>query len=194
MASKGYTDQDAIENYLLQTIDGSFLNQLDEWIEAAENHIDLITGRNFIADVAASARLFEGKCSNKMPIDECVAVTTVEQGDTYGESFTAIDAADYQLLPYNDTPKNAIGLKRTGWGLGVHRITAKWGYSVAVPADIKFAATVLVGGIIWNQLYPDGMKKSETIGNYSVSYKDEKGDADYDKAMEILQARKRITL
>ena len=82
-----------------------------------------------------------------------------------GESFSTIVAGDRQLLPYNDTPKNAIGLKRTLWGLGIHRITAKWGYSIAVPADIKFAATVLLGGILWAQIYPDGEKKSETIGN-----------------------------
>ena len=83
MASKGYTDQTTVENYLLQTIDGSFLNQFDEWLEGIENYIDKYTGRNFIADVAASARLFEGKTSNKLLIDDCVEVTLVEQGDTY---------------------------------------------------------------------------------------------------------------
>lgn len=189
-----YCTEVDIENYLLTNIDPSFSTQITAWIEAVSAHIEKYTGRIFVADSAASARLFEGKPSNKLLIDECVAVTVVEQGDTYGENFTTVSSGDYQLLPYNDTAKNAIGLKRTIWGMGVHRITAKWGYSVTVPADIKFAATVLASGIVWAQVYPNGSKKSEQIGNYEVSFKDEKGDADYDRAMAILDSYRRINL
>ncbi|TXH44815.1 MAG: hypothetical protein E6Q97_32160 [Desulfurellales bacterium] len=189
-----YCTEVDIENYLLTNIDPSFSTQITAWIEAVSAHIEKYTGRIFVADSVASARLFEGKSSNKLLIDECVAVTVVEQGDTYGENFTTVSSGDYQLLPYNEIPKTAIGLKRTVWGLGVHRITAKWGYSVAVPADIKFAATVLASGIVWAQVYPNGSKKSEQIGNYEVSFKDEKGDADYDRAMAILDSYRRINL
>lgn len=194
MSSKGYTDQTAIENYLLQTIDGSFLTQLDEWIAGIELYIDGYTGRNFIADSTATTRLYEGKLSNKLLIDDCVAVTVVEQGDTYGEVFTVINSGDYQLLPYNDIPKNAIGLKRTIWDYGVHRITAKWGYSTAVPADIKFVATVLVAGILNVQIKTGAAKKRESIGNYSVEYTTDQGIADYARACGILDGYKRFSL
>ena len=54
---KGYTNKEAIENYILQEIDVSFDTQLDAWIAGVETIIDQITGRNFIADSAASARV-----------------------------------------------------------------------------------------------------------------------------------------
>lgn len=194
MSAKGYTDQTNVQDYLLQAIDGSFANQIDAWIEGIENYIDQYTNRNFIADAAASTRLFEGKCSNKLLIDDCVAVTLVEKGDFYGENFSTISSGDYQLLPYNDTPKNAIGLKRALWDRGVHRITAKWGYSVQCPADITFAATVLVAGILNTQIKTGTAVKSERIGNYTVTYSDEKGMGDYMQAMAILDARRRTFL
>jgi hypothetical protein len=189
-----YTDEASIEKYLLTDIDASFRAQIAEWITEMSAYIDKYTGRQFVADATATARLFEGKCSNKLLIDDCVAVTAVEQGDTYGESFSTITAGDYQLLPYNDTPKNAIGLKRTAWGLGVHRITAKWGYSLACPDDIKFAATVLVSGIIWPQINPGSFKKKEAIGNYTVEYQSDESAADYERACEILDQYRRINL
>lgn len=181
-----YTDEATIEKYLLTDIDASFSAQIAEWISGVSTYIENYTGRTFVADTEATERLFEGGRSQKLLIGDCVAITKVEVGDQYGEAFTEIDAADYQALPYNSTPKYSIGLKRQTWGVGVHRITAKWGYSVACPLDIKFAATVLVAGIIWPQINPGGTKKSETIGNYSVSYQTDDGVADYKRACEIL--------
>src|SRR4051794_16038281 len=125
-----YTDEVSIENYLLTDIDASFSSQITAWIAAMSAHIEQYTGRIFVADSLATARLFEGTNSQKLLIDDCVAVTIVEVGDTYGDSFTTIDTADYQLMPYNDLPKTCIGLKRRNWGVGTHRITAKWGYSI----------------------------------------------------------------
>lgn len=189
-----YTDETSIKNYLLTDIDPSFDTQIADWITSISAFIEQYTGRVFIADNAATTRLFEGRCTNKLLIDECVEIDKVEKGDRYGESFTEITSADYQTLPYNDIPKTAVGLKRTIWGEGVHRITAKWGYSAALPADIKFAATVLVAGIINTQTRTGTAVKSEKIGNYTVTYSDEKGAGDYMQAMAILDQRKRVTL
>ena len=44
------------------------------------------------------------------------------------------------MLPYNYLPITCVALKRRVWCVGIHRITGKWGYSVACPADIKFVA------------------------------------------------------
>jgi hypothetical protein len=189
-----YTTEVAVENYLLTDIDPTFSAQITEWIAAISAHIEQYTGRVFVADTEASERLFEGQRTNKLLIDDCVAVTKVEQGDTYGDSFVEISSGDYQLLPYNALPKNAIGLKRTIWGAGIHRITAKWGYSVAAPADIKFACTVLVAGIVNTQVRTGTAKKSESIGNYSVAYSDDKGVADFENALAILDRYKRLTV
>jgi 5-enolpyruvylshikimate-3-phosphate synthase len=73
-------------------------------------------------------------------------------------------------------------------------VTAKWGFG-SVPADLSFAATVMVAGIINNQNSQDTDNKevqSETIGRYSVTYKSGSTQAtDYVNAMNILKSYKR---
>jgi hypothetical protein len=194
---KGYTSRQAIENYLLIEIDSSFNSQVDTWISEIERFIDEYTGRNFIADSSATARLFNGNDKNELEIDDCIAVTKVELGtDDYGTSFT--ETTGYVLLPANaivkDQPIKAIHLKSEYFNIGLqnHRITAKWGYSEECPGDIATAATILVvhlykfgrGGIT-------GGIAQEKIGNYSVVYKDEKDKGEYETALSILNKYKR---
>lgn len=192
--AKGYTDQENVENFLLTTIDGAFLTQFDTWVEGVEAFIEGYTGRVFIADASASARRFVGDNTQKLLIDDCVAITKVEQGDFYGETYTEITSGNYEAFPLNETPKTMIGIKRTVWGAGIHRVTAKWGYSVACPADVKFAATVLVAGIINTQTKTGTAKIKEKIGNYEVQYSDENGIASYERAMAILNAYRKLVI
>lgn len=200
MSAKGYTTEAVIENYLLQNIDSSFSSQIDKWIESVEQIIDKMTGRNFIADSEATARLFDGDGTQELLIDECIEITKVEVGnDDYGSSFTEVAAtgADrYFKDPPNyevkGLPVYKLTLRSREWidGKQNHRVTAKWGFSASVPKDIEFAATVFVAGII-NQEHLQGNSevKSESIGNYSVTYNTDNGGnswADFQKAMEIL--------
>ena len=189
-----YTTKENIEAYLLKEIDPTFDSTIESWIEAIEAHINNITGRTFEADEAASTRLFEGGGKQRLIIDDCIQVTLVEIGDTYGESFETVASDDYTLLPLNTTPKTVVALRRQAWPVGTHRITAKWGYSANVPADITFAATVLVAGIVNEQTKVGNAIKSEKIGNYAVTYSDERGISDYDRAMQILASYKRYWL
>jgi hypothetical protein len=207
MALKGYTTKEEIQNYILNDIDDSFDDQIDSWIEAVEQIIDAITGRNFKADSAASARVFSGDGTQELLIDECVAVTTVEVGaDSYGAAFSTVGAttADrYFLKPDNYAAKNvpiyAVVLSARTWTPGQQnaRITAKWGYSVAVPELIKFAATVFVAGILNQHRQGGDQIKSEHIGNYQVTYNtDKEGDsfADFTRAKEILAQFTKINI
>jgi hypothetical protein len=201
---KGYTTKTKIENYTLTEIDISFNDQIDTWIEAIENYIDKVTGRNFIADTSASERLFNGNGSRNLPIDDCISVTKVEKGNnSYGDSFREIDeevAGGYYLLPENYSEKglpiDMIHLRGSLWNKGLknHRITAKWGYSEEVPKDIEFATTVFVNGIINKTNVTKGDISSEKIGDYSVSYKSEKEKSDYIRALEILEKYKSYQL
>lgn len=207
MAKKGYTDKTAIEQYLLRSIDSSFNNQVNEWIEGVENTIDLITGRNFVADTAATARLYDGDGSDTLAIDDAIEVSTVEIGaDNYGGTFRAMVATGanrFFTLPNNHTavkePITHIELNSDTFihGRQNQKVTAKWGYSAAAPADIKRAATVFVAGII-NQNSPSGDQvKSKRIGDYQVTYNTDKGgDAftDFDTAIATLDAYKRFYL
>jgi hypothetical protein len=205
--AKGYTTKAKIENYILNDIDSSYDAQITLWIAGIENIIDKITGRNFIADSAASARVYDGDGEQDLLIDECVALTKVEVGnDSYGSSFSEVGAtgADkYFTYPANaalkGVPIHKLTLNARTWPAGRqnNRITAKWGYSVAVPADIEFAATVFVAGILNQHRQGGDQIKTERIGNYDVTYNtDKEGDSfsDFTRAKEILAAYTKLNL
>lgn len=206
MAAKGYTTQEKVEDYILADIDESMAGRVAEWIEGVERVIDKITGRNFKADSSDSARLYDGDDDQKLLIDDATVITKVEVGnDDYGGSFTEIEAtgADrYFKEPANysakGVPVTSIVLNTRRWPEGKqnNRITAKWGYSTAVPADIIFVATVFVAGIL-NQHRGAGDKiKTEKIGEYSVTYDENSADswADFTRALAILDGYKKINL
>jgi len=192
---KGYTSRSKIENFLLITVDESFHDQVDNFIEDTERFIDTYTERNFVADSESSARYYDGFDTRELRIDDCVEVETVEiGGDDYGHSSASFEeTTDYITSPANaiarDTPINTIILTKSYFPGGVqnHRVTAKWGYSEACPGDISMAATILAahlwkfgrGGIT-------GGISQEKIGNYSVSYDNDKDKQDYDRAIAIL--------
>lgn len=186
MAKKGYTDKTTIENYLLSEVDSTMDDQIDSWIEAMENHIDKETGRNFVADEEASERLYDGDGDREIFIDDCVEIEKVELDD---------EEIDYFAYPANETPKISIAREYGKFTRGRQNIavTAKWGYSVAVPADIKFACTVLVAGIINNAADTGGEVKSMSMGEYSVTYKDAKQTSDFDNVKKILANYRRMT-
>jgi hypothetical protein len=208
MASKGYTTEAKIEAFGLIDIEDTFAAAcLDSWIEGAENIIDEITGRNFIADAAASARLFNGDGSKSLIIDDATEITLVEVGnDDYGGSFQTVGATGsnrYFAEPNNATAKGkpftkiVLRSKHFTAGIQNHRITAKWGYSAAVPADIELAASIFTFGIANQQRQGGQSLKSERIGNYQVTYNSEDGKdswGDFERAMEILDKYKRYHL
>jgi hypothetical protein len=202
---KGYTTRQQIENYLLITIDSSFYTQVDSWIEQIEKYIDQVTGRNFVADATATERLFDGNDCNIMPIDDCVSITEVKQGD--GTRFAAstdwetlVKDEDYMEYPANHTADELpiSELRKLGQifyrGFQNLKVKAKWGYSASAPKDIMTVATVLVAGIINYSLNAEGEVKSMAIGRYNVTYKDEKQWQDFDRIKGILEYYKKYDL
>ena len=198
--TKEYTTEAKVEAFLgISVSSGS----LDDYINAIVAYIDKITGRNFIADEAASARLFGGSGNNTLLIDDCVEIEKVEIGSNfYGDSFTEIEASGsnrYYTLPANNS---ADGVPITSlWarsmlftvGLQNQRITAKWGFSEKVPEDISWVATFLTASIynMGQQGNVAGVK-SERIGEYSVAFNNENELADFQKAQVILDSYKKI--
>jgi len=59
-------------------------------------------------------------------------------------------------------------------GQGNIEITGKWYFTSAVPDDVKIAVLKLVGGVIKENISDTDVreKKSESLGDYSVSYQD----------------------
>lgn len=189
MAKKGYTDKTTIENYLLSEVDSTMDDQIDSWIEAMENYIDKETGRNFVADSAASERLYDGDGDREMFIDDCVEIEKLEIGGS------EVDEDDYFVYPANETPKTQIAMEYRRFTRGRQNVTvtAKWGYSEEVPSDIKFACTVLVAGIINNAADTGGEVKGITMGEYRVEYRDEKQTDDFENVKNILAKYQRMS-
>jgi hypothetical protein len=201
---KGYTTEALIEQYTLTDIASSFSAQISSWIEAMEEHVDNETGRNFIADTAATARVYDGDGEHDILIDDCVEVTLVEVGeDDYGGAFSTVPSTGstrYFLEPANYSAKKMpitkIVLQHRPWTHGKqnNRVTAKWGYSVACPEAITFATTVLVAGIINAQRKDTKEIASEKIGNYAVTYTSDKEKSDFEQAKAILQKYTKMRL
>jgi len=66
-----------------------------------------------------------------------------------------------------------------------------------VPADIEFAATVFVAGVLNQHRQGGDQIKSESIGNYQVTYNtDKEGDSfgDFTRAKEILSAYTKLNI
>lgn len=191
MNYKGYTTREEIENYLLITIDPGFYTQIRDWAIQVEAYIDLKTGRNFKADATAAARLFDGDGSQSILIDDCVSIDEVKVD---GE---VVSSDDYYLYPSNETPKTKIVLASGRFAAGRQnvKITAKWGYSVEVPDDIRAVATAFVAGIInfSDRSNSVGEVQSMTIGRYSVTYKTDQQKEDLERIDEALAMRKKIT-
>lgn len=193
MAAKGYTDKTAIENYLLIEIDASFDEQVDEWIEAVEEYIDHETNRDFtLAEDPGTAedRTFDGDLSNTLVIDPAKTITEVR----FSEDADPIDADQYVLYPIRKDTTKSIKLKYLRFPKGLQNIYIKaiWGYA-SLPKDIKFAATVLVAGIINNAWQSEGEVQSMTIGRYSVTYKNKSQVDDFNRIEEILGYNKKYS-
>lgn len=189
---KGYTTRQDIENYLLITVDPSFYTQVNSWIALVETFIEGVTGRVFIADSTASERVYDGDGSRILLIDDAVQITKLEIDDI--EQIAGSDK-DYLAYPANSTPKRKLVMLSGSFTRGNQNITvtAKWGYSTAVPEDLKFAATVMVAGIInFSNAKGKGPVTSITIGRFSVSYDTEQQKADILHAREIVEGYKRF--
>lgn len=182
------TTIEKIEDYLLIDIDPSFEPKVQQYIDAVTAYIERYTGRKFTVDEEASERVYSGDNSGELFIDDAVEVTAVKIGDE------ALETTDFYLYPSNRLPKTRIVLPYRIFRTGNQNITvtAKWGYGEDIPADLSFAATVMVAGIINYQNSDDKDVSSETIGRYSVTYKSSSlQEHDFSNAKAILKTYKR---
>jgi len=107
-----------------------------------------------------------------------------------------IPRSDYVINPSNarNFPYTSINLLTDIFLPDPIAMFARWGYSVTPPPDIMFAATVITAGIINAHVKTGTAKKSETIGNYSVVYTDDKGINDWERVQQILKSYRRYFL
>ncbi len=137
---------------------GKYAPLLASLATRASRLIDRLVGREpgafAVGASAASARVFDGSGGRELWVDEMAAVPALVEVDETGDlSYVAWAASDYVAWPYNATLLSRPYLRldvdqmngnKAAWyrfPRGV-RVTARWGYSLIVPEDVRQAALV----------------------------------------------------
>lgn len=180
-----YTNLATIQRYLLIQIDSSQTGQVESWIGAMSRFIDKRTNRVF-GTATETTRKYDGSGWNTLIVDDLYDLATVTVDDTAKTVFE---------YPANETPTTTLKLdgERFNKGMQNVEVTAKFAYG-SIPDDIQHACTVFVAGIVNAQTNQEGEIKSEKIGDYQVTYKDEKQKSDFEMAMATLRNYRRHTI
>lgn len=180
-----YTDKQAVQNYIKRNIDAAFDTQLNAYIEAMSRFADGYCSCTLVAETETT-RKYDGNGDSVLEIDGAYDITAV-----------TVDGATVTPLKYpaNSERTTSLELMYDTFSRGrqnVH-VTATFGRFTELPADLKFAVTVLVAGVVNRIDKQTDSIKSEKVGEYQVTYKDEKERADYTQAMNILKMYRPIT-
>lgn len=196
---ENYTTILDVENYTLQDITDSFEPQVTSWIASVSRMMDKMCNRTLVApdDDAEgyedSSKYYDGSGANVLSIDDAQSISELKMGDVWGDNEEVIDSTKYVIKP-KTPPISQIYLKDDHFTVGVQNVTVtgRFGLFDSLPDDIKFACTVIVAGIINDKAKGAESKKSESIGNYSVTYTDDKGVNDYQEALKIIDMYRKI--
>lgn len=195
-----YTTKTQVENYLLTTIQAVFDSQITTWINAVDAWIDTYTGREFESS-ADTTRLYDGNGTRTLLIDDITALTQIDLINRDGTvSDTNSNATDWFLYPENSGFQNKIILNPETADFAIFtrgnqniKLTATFGVSATVPADIQLAATMLVSGIAQKGMGGGNIER-EQLGDYEVEYATLKDLPNFLDALEILNQYRYITI
>lgn len=165
-----------LENFIIQDIDNSLSAWIATVILQVEAYIEKYTGIDF-ENSTSGDRYFDGYGDDVLFIGDYQTITAVVVLNVDGSTMETLTVdTDYVLYPYNESTKNGLllipGGKRSQWPDWRRsvKITGTFGYATP-PADIKLAGLKLAAEII-NEGLKGGQVSSESLGSYSVSYKD----------------------
>lgn len=186
MNTELYTEKGDVENYLMKSIDDGFDAQLDSWIMAMSRYIDRICSRVIFSENEVTMK-YDGDGSNSLLIDSMGGISAVTLNDV------EITPLEY---PANSYGKTELRLENGVFSKGMQNVhvTGALTVSETLPDDIKLACTILVAGIVNNQIFNEKAGTTEKIGNYSVSYTTDAQRSDFATAKNIINSYRRITV
>ncbi len=196
-----YTNKGNVQKFLNVDIASSFDAQITAWIVVAKAWIDRYCGKTF--ESASADRTYDGNGKRNIFIDDMSSVpTAVVILDIDGTvAFTLTEGAsnDYLVYPLNESTKNELRLVN-GATIGNFparnsslKVTAPFGFSVNVPADIEIVATKLVSDIVKEGL-KGGKLSSVSLGDYEANFQKIDETADAMGIYQILDMYRDITL
>lgn len=175
-----YTTKAKVEAFLNTTLSDSQNGAINDWIAWVKDYIDRYTNSTFEAS-ADTTKLYDTNGKSRIFIDPVTSITTLKVVDSSGNVVKTLTAnTDYSIYPLNTTVKNEIRLLPTStWPAfeitnGVQRlqVIGKHGEGVTVPPAIEWAATRMVASLLGNGGSEGKTIKSETLGEYSVTFAD----------------------
>lgn len=186
MNTTAYTTKADVEAYLGVTITG-IDTIVASWIAAASRWIDDYCNRD-IYNATSSTIKYDGNGSDILNIKD-----TIQSGIA-----VTMDGIAVTPLCYPTTKDYASRLVLDGyvWNCGKQNVivTGKVSMFGALPDQVKLAATILVAGMYQSRNSAGKVGTRETIGNYTVEYKEGAQEIDYNSAKTNLSALRRIAL
>lgn len=161
------TTKEKIEDYLGIDIDSSLDDAIDVWIGWVQKYIERFTKRTWASEQLTEYYKGTGtKYLNlkKYPVTTLTSLSE-NMGDVGDASWDAIDS-DYYFLKENE---GQIYLQ-SGFFKRENMYKVVYTAGEAIPADIEWVATAMVGDIIRQQNNAAKTPKSETLGELSVTF------------------------
>lgn len=193
-----YITEGDIEKLILVDIDATHSTFIDSIIDKVEGYIDHYCGTNFATAAGAATKYYDSYGSDEIIVDPFTAITSIKILDVNGNAERTLSTSDYYLYPLNDPTKTVIKLSDGGQvGIFPERlrsieIVGTFG-PTTVPQPIQLAAMKLAAKII-NEGLRGGQIGSETLGSYSVSYRDLDESVDSLGIKEILNQYRSVAL
>lgn len=187
-----YTTIAKVEGLIGKTIPASLSATVNEWIQAVTVWINNYTKTTF--EGVSADRYYDGNSRDSIIVDDFTGAAVVSLLNPDGSVLSALTegiASDFITYPLNNSTKNEIRFTRNGayykFPRGNYRIkiTAVWGKSTTVPADVSLAATKLVGELV-NGNFGQGDLASVTLGDYSLTYNKIGVDEAAKKSMSVI--------
>ncbi len=183
-----YTTQGKIENMFGITMTAAQAAAIIDIIAATKIFIDRYVGKTF--EAVNEARYFDWNGHTKIVIDTFVGTPSLVQflnsDGTVARTLTVGADQDYITIPYTNASdasaeRNTLMLTNKGWGgstgwwyaglpTGTRalKVTAHFGFSDTVPADIQFAATKIAGQML--QDTNEGIITQIRLGDYQATF------------------------
>ncbi len=194
-----YTTQAKVEQYLNTDL-SAVSSEVTNWIASVKAWIDKYCGKTFEGS-SETTRYYDGNGKQRILIDSFIGipseVSILEVDGTVHLALTEGQSEDYIIYPLNETEKNELALVASANILSFLRgkrrlkVTAVFGASTTVPADVELAATKLVGTIAEKRT-KGGETKSEKLGDQTLTYKEINEEADALGIFNILDQHREI--
>ena len=179
-----YTTKEQVEAYIKRDLTTNELTLLPGLLVAIQAYIDSKIGGSF-GTVAETTRYYSGN-GRIIDIDACSDITAVKLIDNVqAVVYTYVLDEELELLPKNDDIKTFIEKRIGSFPYGKSNISVTAKYSLgAVPDEIKYVATVMVGALVIEGVNPALI--SEGIEGYNRTFAVSLASGEISKKKEVI--------